>query len=540
MTTTLQRWARLAGALLCTAMLGTGLPAQAQSVSPSPSPSIAKLAEPYVEPVTGWYWNARESGRGFAIERQGDRLFLAGFMYEESGEAVWYTSTLARQPNGAYAGQLDRFQNGQSLLGTYRVPTSSNVGSATLAFDADMHAEMQVAPNGKAPSTILLERFPISVPAFQPSNAPFRNGWYWSKNESGRGYFIEVQGSTAFIASFMYKDDGRPTWYTMTATLTQTLALTAPLVQFSHGQPLQGTYREPVQVPGHSGKATFSLSDSGDGVLLLPNGKDVSVEAFDFNGGQPSPRDHAGQCPEGEYWAQGKCVAPSSGVRVAPMGVMLRIGIVPQMGQTYQFNYCFDLYSCTPLHAEKFVSYEDLQDEETPQIVAYVYEVMREFNKMLQWFNKNDKSPPTNVITSVLGNAVVKAIANETPTAVQDARADFASRGYPLPGDTATPPETATCTPDGGSPRGSGTGPALTTKPPEACYKGRLYTFGWLDMGVDGTVQDACRMAQKRDLNGDLEMYNAQKVSACYCAENGKVNGSPVKYLCNVFFDAGN
>lgn len=538
MTKTLQRLARLAGALLYTAVLGTGLPAQAQSASPLPS--VAKLAEPYVEPVTGWYWNASESGRGFAIERQGDRLFLAGFMYEESGEAVWYTSTLTLQPNGAYAGQLDRFQNGQSLLGTYRVPTSSNVGSATLAFDTDMHAEMQVAPNGKAPSTILLERFPISVPAFQPSNAPFRNGWYWSKNESGRGYFIEVQGSTAFIASFMYKDDGRPTWYTMTATLTQTLALTAPLVQFSQGQPLQGAYREPVQVPGNSGKATFSLSDSGDGVLLLPNGKDVSVEAFDFNGGQPSPRDHAGQCPEDQYWAQGKCVAPGDGLVVAPMGVKLWIGVVPQMGQTYQFRYCVDLANCIPLHTEKFVSYEDLQDEETPEIVAYIYEVEHEFNRMLQWLHKNGKMPPTKVITSVLGNAIVKALADEAPTAVENARQEFERRDIDLPEDLSTPPETARCTPDSGSPRGSGIGPVLMASPPQDCYKGRLYTFGWMDLGEDGTAQGACFMAQKRALNGDLTMYNAQNVSACYCHSGGKVNTIPVKYLCNVFFDAGN
>ena len=51
--------------------------------------AVGTLALPYVEPGTGWYWNPAENGRGFAIERQGDVLFLAGFMYEVSGAQVW-------------------------------------------------------------------------------------------------------------------------------------------------------------------------------------------------------------------------------------------------------------------------------------------------------------------------------------------------------------------------------------------------------------------------------------------------------------------
>ena len=165
---------------------------------------------------------------------------------------------------------------------------------------------------------------------------------------------------------------------------------------------------------------------------------------------------------------------------------------------------------------------------------------MREFNEMLRWFNKQGKSPDYNTIVSVLGNAVNKAIANESPTAVQDARAGFADRGFPLPGDTTVPADTASCTPDAGSKRGSGSGPVLMTKPPEVCYKKRLYTFGWVDTGSDGTVQDACKAAQQRGFNGDLDFFNAQNVSACYCSAGGKVNSVTMNYLCNVFFDAGN
>ncbi|MEE9345008.1 MAG: hypothetical protein V3U88_05320 [Methylococcales bacterium] len=37
------------------------------------------------DPDTGWWWNANESGRGFSIEKQADKIFLAAYLYDDSG-----------------------------------------------------------------------------------------------------------------------------------------------------------------------------------------------------------------------------------------------------------------------------------------------------------------------------------------------------------------------------------------------------------------------------------------------------------------------
>jgi hypothetical protein len=72
--------------------------------------------------------------------------------------------------------------------------------------------------------------------------------------------------------------------------------------------------------------------------------------------------------------------------------------------------------------------------------------------------------------------------------------------------------------------------PTLDAIPP-ACYKGRLFTFGWAT-----TMQAACDAAV---VNDDLAFYKAQKISRCYCKSPGKVNGVEQPFVCRVTFDVG-
>ena len=38
------------------------------------------------------------------------------------------------------------------------------------------------------------------------------NGWWWNQDASGRGYLLERQGDTIFLASFHYTAEGDPDW----------------------------------------------------------------------------------------------------------------------------------------------------------------------------------------------------------------------------------------------------------------------------------------------------------------------------------------
>ena len=45
------------------------------------------------QPEGGWWWNPNESGRGFFLEWQGGELFIAGYMYDDNGQPIWYLGT---------------------------------------------------------------------------------------------------------------------------------------------------------------------------------------------------------------------------------------------------------------------------------------------------------------------------------------------------------------------------------------------------------------------------------------------------------------
>lgn len=237
------------------------------------------------EPQNGWWWNAAESGTGYAIERQGNVIYMATFLYDDDGAPMWYTSALTRQSNGSYVGSLDQYAGGQSLLGAYKAPVAaSSVGVATLVFMSGNRGSISVrSASGSLMRSTAIERFPLSRPAFTGSYASGHSGWWWNSQESGRGFFIEVQGTIAFIGSFMFDVDGKPTWYVAEAQLQGATRLTGNLSQFRGGQSLTGVYRAPSVQPS-PGSFSVQFSSNTTGELILPNNQRVSISRFMFSG----------------------------------------------------------------------------------------------------------------------------------------------------------------------------------------------------------------------------------------------------------------
>lgn len=88
------------------------------------------------QPQTGYWWNAAEGGRGYTIEVQNNIAFVAAYMYDASGNPVWYASGPARLTgNNTYQGNWTIFTGGETLTGTYQPPTgSADAGSLTIQF----------------------------------------------------------------------------------------------------------------------------------------------------------------------------------------------------------------------------------------------------------------------------------------------------------------------------------------------------------------------------------------------------------------------
>ena len=107
------------------------------------------------QPENGWWWNPQESGRGFFIEWQDGTADLAGYMYDDAGNAVWYLSVLPTPDIRAFTGSWWLYANGQSLTGAYRPATriNDNVAPVTITFTSATTATMTL-PNGRSTNLI--------------------------------------------------------------------------------------------------------------------------------------------------------------------------------------------------------------------------------------------------------------------------------------------------------------------------------------------------------------------------------------------------
>jgi hypothetical protein len=76
------------------------------------------------QPETGWYWNAAQDGRGYAVEVQNGVIFLTMFHYAPDGRATWNTFSGNVGTSGQFSGNFSTFTGGQTLAGPYRAPST--------------------------------------------------------------------------------------------------------------------------------------------------------------------------------------------------------------------------------------------------------------------------------------------------------------------------------------------------------------------------------------------------------------------------------
>jgi len=228
-----------------------------------------------ITPTTGWWWNASESGRGFSIETRSGSLFMGSFLYASDGAPEWYVSS-GTISNGSFSGVLAEYVNGQSLSGAYRAPSLlGSAGTISLSFSSSTAGTLTLA--GVATSIV---RFPLSgsTVVSAASGSP-ETGWYWNSSESGRGFFFEVQGSTLFMAAYLYDDAGRSFWAVSTGTMTSTQAFSGALLRCAGGQTPGGAYQAPTCV-SDLGSISIVFPTTTTATLTLPNGTQTALTRF--------------------------------------------------------------------------------------------------------------------------------------------------------------------------------------------------------------------------------------------------------------------
>jgi hypothetical protein len=103
------------------------------------------------QPDTGWWSNPAENGRAYSIEVQGDSLFAGAYMYDDSGNPVWYYSSGRMATPTTFEGQWLQSANGQTMGGPWRAPGAPiAVGGLSIAFTAIDEASLTFTPNAAA------------------------------------------------------------------------------------------------------------------------------------------------------------------------------------------------------------------------------------------------------------------------------------------------------------------------------------------------------------------------------------------------------
>jgi hypothetical protein len=112
-------------------------------------PGGAGAQQSFAYPETGWWWNPMESGRGYAVEVQDSAMYFAAYMYDTSGNPVWYLASGNMTSATSFTGTLTQYGNGQTLTGSYVAPTlvNADVGTVTILFNEPDTAQLTL-PGG--------------------------------------------------------------------------------------------------------------------------------------------------------------------------------------------------------------------------------------------------------------------------------------------------------------------------------------------------------------------------------------------------------
>jgi hypothetical protein len=242
----------------------------------------AAATETIFIPATGYWFNPAESGRGFNIEVSGNTLFMAAFLYDKTGRTTWYGVGPGAMNGNTYTGHLDSYANGQTLTGAYRAPTGPTPsGSFSITFTSTTTANLTWPSE-----TIPIKRFdfgPGGSAAGQLVGTP-EAGWWFAPSESGRGYAVEIQGGTMFLAGYMYDAQGNPVWYSSGPGPMSSDGMTyeGTWQQLGNGQTLTGTYQPPTVVNSNVGNVSIQFSTPIAGTLTFPDGRQVAIQRFPF------------------------------------------------------------------------------------------------------------------------------------------------------------------------------------------------------------------------------------------------------------------
>ena len=165
-----------------------------------------------------WWSGPSEAGWGLTIAKNGEKLFVAGFIYDIFGKPMWIVMPSGQwdPDNLVWYGDLYipksaayyRYESGVGL--DMRAP----VGKGSLSFIGPDVGRFDYTLGDYAGGKSLF-RYVFAQRAKDPP--PYAGIWWGGANQDGWGLSIAQQGETIFATWYTYGDDGEPVWFYMPA-----------------------------------------------------------------------------------------------------------------------------------------------------------------------------------------------------------------------------------------------------------------------------------------------------------------------------------
>lgn len=274
-------------------------PAPTRADPPPPSDTGTAADPNRIVPTTGWWWASTEGGRGYSIEVKLDtgNAFIAAYVYDASGKAGWYIANLRAQTSEvisqgfygpfnistSFTGTLQQASGGQVLGGAYKAPKLTDIGAITLKFTSATSGVI-TWPSAITQRSTLISRYPINGVAAGVTNPTSglvpQAGWWFATAEGGRGYFIEVQGRTAFVAAYMYRADGTPVWYAGGNAITTTSAMQVTLSEYANGPTFANPTNSSAITSAQATVASLQFASATTGTISFDGGTPIPIVRF--------------------------------------------------------------------------------------------------------------------------------------------------------------------------------------------------------------------------------------------------------------------
>lgn len=107
-----------------------------------------------------------------------------------------------------------------------------------------------------------------------------KTGLWWNPNESGRGYAIDISGTTLVVAIYIYDASGNPLWYLASGSLTNNGTIfQSTLDKYSGGQCATCDYTPPG-LDGNDGPIAIQFTSNTTGIITYPGGRRANIQTF--------------------------------------------------------------------------------------------------------------------------------------------------------------------------------------------------------------------------------------------------------------------